>query len=325
MKSESINQQLMKPALFFALMICSYSVLADTEFEEFIPIEVAKMLFEIGPGAEVKIYSDIMDDFPEFNLPDGFSVMGSINELNMLRVVLETKLSGKDATDVIVETFMGNTWEILPSRFNNRIQSGFIMSDPINDTTIQLCHDQFGRLMLNYSERDVGNFIILSNYSLGDNYVTCQQYSTQLSFSLNRRSSQLAFSKYMPRMVIPAGSITPPHLAAGLGSGYSGSNRGIETNFSLEIEMTVAELFDHFAEQIVSQGWELDSENKGSVSANGTWTQNPEPNMNLIGILTVLNTGDDNYQLKFKLIPGGGSGRFGNQLRAIPQQQLMSE
>ena len=74
----------------FLIIVSNYSF-AATEFEDSIPVDVVKALFSASATAQIEIYSDVMDDFPAFQLPTDFSVIGSVNQNGSLRVTLETQ------------------------------------------------------------------------------------------------------------------------------------------------------------------------------------------------------------------------------------------
>jgi len=90
--------------------------------------------------------------------------------------------------------------------------------------------------------------------------------------------------------------------------GSSSSGNSVETNGSITSDENIDEVYRFFADQIEEQGWELDSEVAGSLSANGTWIKSPESNLNLIGRLAVLSIGDSNYELEFTLTAEGYTG-----------------
>lgn len=51
--------------------LSSGPISADTEFEDSIPIDLARSLLRgVGSPMDVKIYSDIPDYFPAFDVPD---------------------------------------------------------------------------------------------------------------------------------------------------------------------------------------------------------------------------------------------------------------
>ncbi|GJM14610.1 MAG: hypothetical protein DHS20C12_30130 [Pseudohongiella sp.] len=68
------------------------SLLADTEFEDSIPIEIVKVLMA-PTGTEAALYADLPANFPEFQLPAELSVLGSMKIDSLTRVAFETDLS----------------------------------------------------------------------------------------------------------------------------------------------------------------------------------------------------------------------------------------
>ena len=107
-------------------------------------------------------------------------------------------------------------------------------------------------------------------------------------------------------MEAPIDGSLPPFAAFISGSGFTSSNNEVETEANLNIEWNIDEVYSHFEDQINAQGWEIDSQNIGSTTAIGTWTRNPEPNLSLVGVLTVLKIAESSYKLIFKLLATGG-------------------
>ena len=100
-----------------------------------------------------------------------------------------------------------------------------------------------------------------------------------------------------------------------LGGGSSSANTEAETDTNLAIDWPLSQVYEHIADQVVEQGWQVDTETIGNVSANGVWTRSPTQGVNLIGTLTVLESSDSNFQLKFRLVSSGAGG--GSILRSI--------
>lgn len=116
----------------------------------------------------------------------------------------------------------------------------------------------------------------------------------------------------MPRMEVPElDNIRPSGVL--IGGGTSSGNNSAETDINLKSELNIEDLYTHFAEQIIDQGWEIDSEVVGGRSANGTWTRSPTADLELVGTLSVLETSEGNYELRFRLRAEGeraGNGAF---------------
>ena len=288
-----------------------------TEFEGFIPLEVAEVLFDLANNGQFAVYSDIMDDFPKFQVPAGFSVVGSVYHSGRLRVGLETQASADDASEAISSSFADEGWQSMPSPFDRRPQTGFVSSSAaVISRALQICHDELGRVSISYSEREVGKFIVLDDYSaLGGNRGNCAQQADQLTRSLALMGASPGIRQYMPRMEVPENQRQRSGAAWILGGGSSSSNTEAETDTNLAIDWPLSQVYEHIADQVVEQGWQVDTETIGNVSANGVWTRSPTQGVNLIGTLTVLESSDSNFQLKFRLVSSGAGG--GSILRSI--------
>ena len=312
----------LKSISFVFLIAASISSFAATEFEDSIPIDTAKILFDTRMTGQVEIYSDIMDEFPPFQVPAALSVLGSVNQGFMLRVILETQSDEDTAIDVIMKAFLLNNWQSMPSPFMGRAQTGFIAPNTNIPKVNQICHDQLGRISINYFQRSSVKYVSLNkSRGFGGHQGTCaqqvaQQTAQQALFS-NRLGANGGIRQYMPKMELPSTTGQMPSPFSIMGGGFSGSLTDIETESQLEIEWTTTEVYQHFADQIAEQEWLLDSESSGNFGANGTWTRSPETNMNLIGTLTVLKTGDSYFQLKFRLISSGDSRSSNALIRGI--------
>ena len=53
----------------------------------------------------------------------------------------------------------------------------------------------------------------------------------------------------------------------------------------------------------------------GDRSANGTWTRSPEPDLELVGTLSVLELAEGEYELRFRLRAEGSTGGIGVLVR----------
>lgn len=293
------------------------SVMAAAEFEESIPIEVAAALFDMADMGRFAAYSDIMDEFPPFLLPTGFSVMGSAVNGPYLKVALKTQLSAEEATEAIVSSFANNGWGTIPSPFGVRRQTGFVAADVVTPIRTQMCHDELRLLTITYSERDTSNLVVLNKaYGLSGRPRTCAQVIAEIESLSSMRTNRGGINQYLPKLEVPdsLGANVQPGF---IGGTSSSSSRGMEVDAYLELDWTIDEVYAHFAEQITDQEWELDTESVGNISATGTWVLNPEPDVNLVGTFTVMDSGDSNYQMKFRMVSTDGNSGGGGGISSI--------
>lgn len=105
----------------------------------------------------------------------------------------------------------------------------------------------------------------------------------------------LNFQQYMPRMELPSAARAPTSRSATFASG---SRNGIESSATVNINWEMDALQAHFADQIVQQGWQLDSEVVGDITATSNWLREAD-GMQLLGALRLIKTGDNEFQLQF--------------------------
>ncbi|MBL4573432.1 MAG: hypothetical protein JKY86_10220 [Gammaproteobacteria bacterium] len=295
----------LRSTCFFLILLTSYSALADTEFEDSIPVETVEALFNAYYEDRFAIYSDIAEEFPDFPIPTGFSVVGSVYQMTTLRVVFKTDTDEDAALQSMIEVFEVQDWVQLPTFSRQRQEVGFISPPLINMGRAQnMCHDDLGYLTLRYSSGEGTNYLSTSISVIRSNRQgTCEQQIAMQQASYGQYSQPFGIGQYLPRLEIPESQNRP--RAAFLSGGTSSSGNSVETDGSITTDQDIEEVYRFFADQIEAQGWELDSEVVGSLSANGTWTKSPESNLNLIGRLSVLNSGESDYELQFRLLAEG--------------------
>ena len=290
-----------------ALFFLTFPLFAATEFESSIPIELVKALLTNPSTTETRIYTDILDEFPEFQIPIGFEVLGSVDQRHIQRVVLTTELEEDEAVLQIIAAFEDVDFVRFDLRSPRVNENGFVSPEP-RRLARQMCHDDIGNLSFSFIEVNNIRLVSLSaSIYRNTNQLTCAQQAQQYQMSMLRMGNMNSgIREYMPRMEAPIDGSLPPFAAFISGSGFTSSNNEVEAEANLNIEWNIDEVYSHFEDQINAQGWEIDSQNIGSTTAIGTWTRNPEPNLSLVGVLTVLKIAESSYKLIFKLLATGG-------------------
>lgn len=292
--------------IVLVLLVFTVSALpaySETEFENSIPIELAKLFLGNPAIGEVFIYSDILDDFPVFTIPDNFEVVGSLDQGYSQRVVLITNLDEEAARAELLDSFDAAGWQLRQNISLNQLpQTGFVSSRPFPaGTTIGLCHDDDGNITIGVGFGDNGRLVNLTRRTPqpGSFTPTCREQNNQQQAGFFR-GARSTLNEYMPRLELPdSPDLRGPVYPGGFSSR---GNYEIESRTSISIDWSIAEVYEHFENQIIEQGWELDSNATGSFSANANWQKSPEDNIDLIGILSVLEIADTNFEVKFRLL-----------------------
>ncbi|MEZ5489377.1 MAG: hypothetical protein R3F50_03550 [Gammaproteobacteria bacterium] len=287
------------------------SVFGATEYDEAVPLELVKVLLGNPGFNEVRIYSDIPDGFPAFDLPSGIEVLGSVDQGVSQRVIMKTSMETDAASRSLEAELIRQGFIPFPLMGAEDMDRGFVSPRQIERPTI-LCRDDIGTVSLSASRTDDSTFVSLGNaqFSFGQpastQPQTCEQRIdeqtqsyTMMQNMRNRGATNLR--RYLPRMVVPEDD-SPRFIAFGSGGSSSSSSNSLETEYDLNVDWPIAEVYQHIADQITEQGWVLDTESVGDISANGDWTYSPEPDVELVGNFNVLQTGEGSYQLKFRLI-----------------------
>ncbi|PCI76304.1 MAG: hypothetical protein COB20_11005 [SAR86 cluster bacterium] len=285
---------------------------ADTEFEDSIPIDVAEVLFDASLNNQLEIYSDIANEFPAFTVPDDFSVVGSVIDNYNVRAVLSTNLSREQGMQSLIAAFEQENWQEFPEMRPRASDSGFVASAPaITNIATALCHDEIGRLSISSTERGSSNYFAIGRYNLfGNPQRSCANQIAQQEQAMAQMGFSGGVRQYMPRMEVPESENIQPRGAFIGGSSSSGNNTA-ETDINLKSDLGIGELYTHFAAQIIEQDWVIDSEVVGERSASGTWTKSPTADLELVGTLSVLETSNGNYELRFRLRAEGEQGNVG--------------
>lgn len=296
----------MLPAKFVPLFLAaalSYSH-ADTEFQGGVPIELVKVFLGNSPTGDIRVFSDILDDFPSFQIPAGFTTFGSIDRGYSLSVVLTTDLPEADALNAISEAFLSTGYTEFEVPGARDLGTGFVRP---NQTQYRpgsrICHDDLGFLSYSYAAKSDLNLVVISSNLPNDRRSCAQQFEEQ-AIAMSRNNDRLTgVRQYIPIMELPED--TSRRMTPFFGMGSSGSGNDIESRASLNSDWDIEEVFIYFKDQIEAQEWSLDSENLGTSTATGSWIRTPEPGVDLIGTLSVIKAGAETFELKFRIVSTG--------------------
>ena len=296
------------------LLLISVNSHAATEFEGDIPSDLVKIFMSNSGMPSVTLYSDLSDAFSYLTVTDEFEVLGSVETGYSDNTYLKTDLPFDQAKAVLFDPLMADGWIEIVSYMQFVPETGFVNNNLPETTTNQICHDDFGNMTIRFSSLEDANLVtlLISNQMMmgGGVPTTCAQQNEQQSMAFNRGMGMNAgVRQYMPTLEIPEeADIVFPAFG-----GFSGSNNDAESKTTIPIDWAISEVYSHFAEQLEAQGWNLDSDWEGSIFYGGNWTKSPEENVNIIGILSILNLAEDSYQMSFRILYRGPSGQSGSQ------------
>ncbi len=308
------------PALILPLV--SPALVADTEFGDSVPREVVMQFVGGNPlsGAQGRLYSDILADFPAFEVPDDFSVLASADQGYVRRVILKTGLNDAATQQAIADALTDAGWTYIPDPgVPGRQQTGFIGA---NSPAMyqQFCNDELGNITVSVTQGAAVRYANLThNVTAIGNQPTCAQRLDPAFQQFGPRGfggPQLA--QYIPRLVMPtagAADANQPRIvdAVSFATGGGGGSNDYESRGNLRTDLSIDAIAQHFIEQIEEQGWAPDSEVTGAVVASGSWTKTVD-DMDLIGTLLIVQQDGNIWDLRFRVLrknaPGAGGGVF---------------
>lgn len=304
-----MNRKLLLATLFLLTTV----VQADTEFENTIPLDLAKALLSIGNTISVGIYSDVLDDFPAFEMPSGFSVLGSLDQGVMQRLVLQTDMAAAQASRALLATLTDAGWQELQRPDEAVMQPrGFVPAGGASPPVIpsNICHDEHGIMNMIITAGDNGNYVtLLKNNSMTRGALDCAQQNQQQARNPGMRAMMIGgVTAHLPTLHLPSPTGSPlgqPRATFMSGSRSSGSPNDFETQSQVAIDWDIERLYTFFAEQLDEQGWAEDSAWNGNIAAGGNWTKTTDDNLELIAILSMVETSAENYELKLRVLSRG--------------------
>lgn len=284
--------------------LSSGPISADTEFEDSIPIDLARALLRgVGNAIDVKIYSDIPDSFPAFELPAGATLMGSVDHTHNQQVVLQSDGDGLEQQSALIESLQNNGYTLIERMPFSTPQTGFVSASPQEMSfPTQLCSDPEELIHLRLDPEPERTFINithtnginLGNFSCADRLA---QASNSQAFSpfASRSPGIGALRSSMPRLELPDdATLQAPYMPRFM----SGSSDQMKSEIAFVVDWSLAEVQTFFAEQIAAQEWTLDSDSAGDHVALGAWTREDNDRL-LLGTLQLVSKDDDLYEAVF--------------------------
>lgn len=170
------------------------------------PLPLVKAFLGTSPYGEMNIYSDLVSSFPDFTVPTGFSVLGSIDRGYTVSVILGTELS-KDAS---VAALSESLSEVEFGDFRTRIDAGpvngFVRANPtVYPSYTRFCHDGLGFITLEYQTHSDFRTVSLASSprSSEQSCAEIQEMQEMHGQQMQMGMSQDGLRQYLPRLDLP--------------------------------------------------------------------------------------------------------------------------
>ena len=289
-----------KPFLLLLFMCVISSVSDSAEFEAEVPIDLAKALIELPAIGNVRFFEEPPDSFPEMTIPAEFVLVGSMTmDLSgYSRTILKSQLSLNDGMPALIESLQNDGYSLVPKMpLDNR---GFTVAESL-PTTVGVCSDEKGSISIRAMERGLDYFYSVHGSripedSRGDN---CSERIARQNESVARRVATLnsGVRGLIPEMVLPSEQNTN-YRGLYPSSRGRGSDDYYETSSQVRSSFSANDIYSHFAEQLVSQGWTID---EGGDVSESTWQLDIEVEQEVFGELFIEQVDEDMFNLRFRI------------------------
>ncbi|HEY0963015.1 MAG TPA: hypothetical protein VGE69_11730 [Pseudomonadales bacterium] len=306
--------------VLFALCPLATGAIAATEFDGDVPAEVVQQV--VGPmlGGQLRLYSDLPDGFPPFEVPRDMTLLASVDQGYSQRVILKSQFDQQAATALAYGALLDSGWELVSVPGMQPPQTGFINpSQPVPPT--QLCHDAHGMVQVTAQVGSGTTYVTLTRIitppGMQAQSPDCNPQPVAVDPSMPEPYRFL--QAQMPRLELPTGG----GMSSSGGYGDSGGPNDWEARAQVNGPWDIARAFTYFTGQIEAQGWDEDASVVGANMATGSWTKTVE-DAELVGTLVVLMTDANAYDLRFRLVRKGppNFGMFGGD-RGIRRTMVM--
>lgn len=286
----------------FTAIVLAFPSSADTEFAEGIPAEFAEGLVTGPDFGQPTFYSDIVHSFPLIEFPEQFDLLGSVDLIYGTRVIFRSDLSTAEARQILANQLSMSQYAIVPSLSDSAESVGFVQWE-VAALPLEFCQDNFGSLAARFRKSATNSIITVDHSSASpSNKTVCSDYIEQKLVQKAEIETRrnVGLRSYQPRMALPQPS-SENTMFYGRGVSHSSGDNYFEAVTMLVTEWSIEEIYNHFADQISAQGWELRSKNKVDLRMVGEWTNEPDADFSLLGTFSIHKMSKSEHRLVFRM------------------------
>ena len=261
-KVRQMQKQIRK--LVFVLIMSSASMASAQNNYPFL----GDITLILEPEVPPTRFDYIPDTFPHLGLPPHFVLETATSHYGTQRLILNTTLARTEALQqliAILESARFIDFHALAGRELNN----FIVT-PRRKYSRSYCRDDVG--YMTFEMKDLGKHTEITLSSLGEEalggFQSCQHEANKNSGFGVHDDEIRQWMQDAPVLILPDETITitPPVV----GDTYT-SAHSFQSNTEIQLNLSMEQLYQILAAQVLQQGWTLDSESIGKVSASGHW------------------------------------------------------
>ncbi len=254
---------------------------------------------------EPQTFPGVPDNFPEFEIPQAFTVMGGTALYGTRRLMLETRLTPAEAVSALSSAILSAGFSDFRS-LAGRALNEFIVSEKTRYQR-RFCRDDVAYLTLEITPSRNMSEVTLS--SIGGesmshfvSYLDEAERARAPGFSIDR-GERRAMMQLAPVLDIPANATVtrPPVVGNPSTSIYT-----YVTDADFTSEMNIDQLFQLFNDQIKDQSWALDSQSIGSFGGSSSWLSYPLDGYPVYVDFNIVQLSESEYSLRMRVTRLGG-------------------
>jgi hypothetical protein len=293
------------PVFTFVLALLAQPLFATTDFDDdVVPLDLLRGLIQNVITGPPVASSGFHESFPDLALPDSFTVVGSVEQLDSARSVLRSQANTEEAVENLVSLFEDHGYTRAPVPDTTQ-RTGFIQQQT-PQRPVQLCGDNDTSVSVMAGAQQDYTLVTMSiSTPQGFPRTFCSQIRQQGqgsgSFGVPAFvGASVDLRNQLPQLLLPEEASQPFRPFIGGGS-RGGSGNQYESSHTLHIDWNMDAVYRHFADQVNEQGWSPLGELMEDPISTGHWTKQADPDTRLVGTLMVVESASETFDLRFQL------------------------
>lgn len=284
-------------AQFLGSTLIGSGAAADQEID-LIPKQLLDLVF--GPeNDQTRFYKDIPDSFPKFELPPGLTVMVTADLGAVTELFLQSSLGRDETVAALSNAFVQQPgWSSYQYPNTKSTARGVVISDNGEMAHGYLCHVTAAPVDIKAYAEGAAIIARVTSYRAG-NHDTCDRIISRIAGLSDREAVLSGLEQYLPLLEIPG------EIVDGAQRSTSWSTSGdieAKASYQLSIIWPISQLYQHFAEQMLRQNWQLDGQWNGELSVGGVWALTPEPSQQLLAYIDIVENSNLSYTISFRIL-----------------------
>lgn len=255
--------------------------------------DVAIAFLSAGNQSGRTISDELPQEFSLVQLPEDFLFIGSSKSATLTKIAFRTGRVPSDAVSVVENMFHERGWSSVSQPKRNVMRKGFQEARDSSLRQLSLCHTNGKSMAVTSREGDRGTYVMLWRSSDTRN-INCNQ-----EVRADRSMDWGLTSDLMPNLELPAGAISG---GSGRGGIIRGSGDDADTHVRIRSKLRPEEILSNFSNQLVLQGWILDSTWTGEASRGNVWSLSRETLPKTVGTLHLVTHSEGDYTVKFSML-----------------------